>query len=362
MSLPTRLKKIEVPSELKDETIRDLKAKLMDLQDEHNAQEAKHMDFVRMLQAQMKEEQRKRERIEQKAALLEEKREIFALDVQKNADSKIAAVESDVIRWKKLYENEVRRHKAEIDGGTGIMLERYLMQIEDWRQKYMREKKKHRDFEERILEEQSILISRMVADKRSMLLEFQERAEREAKERLDIATKEAVDQFGSLEKKCAELSHDIDILTRENDALKRKTTELQMDLRVTKEREKVLTKATVKSEQRTSELMQRTEVLEEAAMSAEMAARDAIKMEEASFKVKMKEATLEKSSLERLVKLQAKEIDRLRSIATLILQKRSEIEEFLSGILTDIKRGRSSTQLSLSEKDYILSQIKELLG
>jgi len=301
------------------------------LQDANETQEHDSQVVLKFLR---EDAERKDELIESLKKTINQQRELFAAqreDERRTAAEELASVRAELTGRenalsKQLGEAQDELFRLQEFKEQKLNMERALEQGEAERQEMAESHKLAlENLERKFLEEKN----RLQKEYKQMLAEMKKSSQEEAVERLDSSTKKILFENRRMAEELRLQVGETDELQKAKKGLEEETKRLRREVALNEQSVKEYAKQGFRQSKEIKELSAKVKSLERS-LSTNVASfekeRDTLVKEDQR---KLAEVELDSQGLRQLVKLKSKELTHMKRLASIILQKRNEVETFL---------------------------------
>ncbi|KAL1514805.1 hypothetical protein AB1Y20_003891 [Prymnesium parvum] len=317
----------------------DLRTENSSLKAEKDQHEADALQIISFLR---RDAERKDELIDSLKNTIAQQREMFVQqrdEERETAAAERAAAEEEVskaaaVREKRLQELEEELRDLKEFKERKAVLEEKLEQGEQERQDMEQEHKVALDsMERKFLEEKG----RLQKEYKQMLAEMKKTSQEEAVERLDSSTKKILFENRRMAEELRLQVQETDELQKSKRTLEEENKKLRREVQLNEQSVKEYAKQGFRQSKEIKELNAKVKSLERSlSTSVREFEREKGSLAQADRK-KIAEAELDSAGLRQLVRLKTKELGHIKRLATVILQKRNEVETFLLDSIETVK-------------------------
>jgi len=322
----------------KQRSLLDYQRKCQELREENDrlqdANETQEHDSQVVLKFLREDAERKDELIESLKKTINQQRELFAAqreDERRTAAEELASVRAELTGResalsKQLTEAQDELFRLQEFKEQKLNMERQLEEGEAERES-MREDHKLalESLERKFLEEKN----RLQKEYKQMLAEMKKSSQEEAVERLDSSTKKILFENRRMAEELRLQVGETDELQKAKKALEEETKRLRREVALNEQSVKEYAKQGFRQSKEIKELSAKVKSLERT-LSHSVASyekeKDTLVKEDQR---KLAEVELDSQGLRQLVRLKSKELTHVKRLASIILQKRNEVETFL---------------------------------
>jgi len=335
-----------VKLDAKERSLLDYQRKCQELREENerllDSNETQEHDSQVVLKFLREDAERKDELIESLKKTINQQRELFAAqreDERRTAADELASVraeltareaalskqlgeaQDELFRLQEFKEQKQNMEKALEDGEAerAEMHESHKLALENLERKFLEEK------------------NRLQKEYKQMLAEMKKSSQEEAVERLDSSTKKILFENRRMAEELRLQVGETDELQQAKKGLEEETKRLRREVALNEQSVKEYAKQGFRQSKEIKELSAKVKSLERT-LSHSVASfekeRDGLLKEDQR---KIAEVELDSQGLRQLVKLKSKELTHMKRLASIILQKRNEVETFLLDSIEVVK-------------------------
>jgi len=317
----------------------DLRAENTSLKTEKDKHEADALQIISFLR---RDAERKDELIDSLKNTIAQQREMFV--AQREEERQAATAEraasdeemakQNAARERRLQEVEEELRELKEFKERKAQLEEKLEQGQQERQDMAHEHKLALDsMERKFLEEKG----RLQKEYKQMLAEMKKTSQEEAVERLDSSTKKILFENRRMAEELRLQVQETDELQKSKRTLEEENKKLRREVQLNEQSVKEYAKQGFRQSKEIKELSAKVKSLERSlSNSVREFEREKDSITQADRK-KIAEAELDSAGLRQLVRLKTKELGHIKRLATVILQKRNEVETFLLDSIENVK-------------------------